>query len=83
MKKRSAVLHFIEKEREKGATDKEIRHKLLDAGWSMDIIHHAMHKREDNSAHKTQQTKTVGLKINPVTLVIFGLLAIMLLALFA
>ncbi len=44
MQKRSAVVSFIEEERAKGLTNKEIQHKLLDAGWQMDIIHKVMDK---------------------------------------
>ncbi len=42
MQKKSAVIAFIEEQRSTGATDKEIKHQLLDAGWHMDIIQHAM-----------------------------------------
>jgi hypothetical protein len=42
MSNKSAVLHFIEEERGKGTSDQIIRHQLLDAGWHMDIIQHAM-----------------------------------------
>jgi hypothetical protein len=57
MRKKPAVLHFIEEERSKGTKDTEIRHKLLDAGWHMDIIHHAMHKKDDH-AHQPESTAT-------------------------
>ena len=46
MHKKSAVPEFIEEERAKGTKDKDILHKLLDAGWHMDIIHHVMHKED-------------------------------------
>lgn len=46
MAKKGNVMHFVEDERAKGAKDKDIRHKLLDAGWHMDIIHNAMHKND-------------------------------------
>jgi hypothetical protein len=49
MSKKSAVVHFIEKERNRGLADKEIRHKLLDAGWHMDIIQRAMTPASSNS----------------------------------
>lgn len=42
MKGKSAVEAFVESERTKGAADTEIIHKLLDAGWHMDIIQWAM-----------------------------------------
>jgi SOS response regulatory protein OraA/RecX len=85
VKKRPAVLHFIDEEREKGATDQQIRHKLLDAGWHMDIIHRAMHDREDQTAHKRAgkgQQKPVWQRINPMILIASGLVVIVLLALF-
>lgn len=46
MQGKSAVLMFIEAERAKGASDQQIQHKLLDAGWHMDIIQKAMNHRE-------------------------------------
>ena len=53
MQKKSAVIHFIEDERTKGTSDKEIQHQLLDAGWHMDIIQHAMHAKPQQ--HKVQK----------------------------
>lgn len=50
MHKKSAVLEFVEKERAKGTSDQDIQHKLLDAGWHMDIIHQVM---ETNTAQPT------------------------------
>lgn len=48
MSGKSTVLHFIEKERANGASDQQITHQLLDAGWHMDIIHNALnHDNED------------------------------------
>jgi hypothetical protein len=46
VKKKPSVLHFIDEEREKGTSDKDIIHKLLDAGWHMDIIQRALHSGE-------------------------------------
>ena len=37
-------MEFIEKEKKKGTSEEEIQHKLLDAGWQIDIIHHALDK---------------------------------------
>lgn len=42
MDKKSAVVTFIETERANGKSDTSIQHKLLDAGWQMDIIQWAM-----------------------------------------
>ncbi len=42
MKKKSAIPHFIEVERTKGRTDAQIRRKLLDAGWHIDIVQSAL-----------------------------------------
>ena len=49
MQKKSAVLRFIDEERAKGASDKEIRHQLLDRGWHMDIVQSAMDTKHDES----------------------------------
>lgn len=83
-KKRPAVLHFIDKEREKGATDQQIRHRLLDAGWHMDIIHRAMHSGEGQPRPKSRRQKPVWQKVNPGPLVLVGLVLVivLLLALF-
>ena len=40
--KKPAVPNFIEIERAKGKSDEEIKSKLLDAGWHMDIVLSAM-----------------------------------------
>jgi hypothetical protein len=87
VKKRPAVLHFIDKEREKGATDQEIRHKLLDAGWGMDIIHRAMDEKDAKPIRKKpakhkNAPQAIWQKINPAFLVLAGLLVIFGLALF-
>ena len=42
MSKKSAVAQFVHDERKKGKDDKEIQHQLLDAGWQMDLIKHAL-----------------------------------------
>jgi hypothetical protein len=89
MQKKPAIRQFIESERERGATDKDIRHKLLDAGWHMDIIHHAMDKM-DNEFHEiwgargNQPGRPSGLRqklgnpwlIIPVAVVLIVLLAV-------
>ena len=45
MRDKPAVLRFIDEERGKGTSDKVIQHKLLDAGWHIDIVHHALDKK--------------------------------------
>jgi hypothetical protein len=40
--RKPAVVKYIEENRAKGKTEQEITHNLLDAGWHMDIIRHAM-----------------------------------------
>lgn len=88
MKKRPAVPHFIEEEREKGSSDQEIRHKLLDAGWHMDIIHRAMNEKDAKPArtifakHKNSR-QTAWQKINPVFLMLAGVVIVLSVALFA
>ncbi len=46
MQTKSTVLIFIETERAKGVGEQKIQHKLLDAGWHMDIINKAMAHQE-------------------------------------
>lgn len=58
MKGKSAVLTFIDKERAKGAKDKEIRHKLLDAGWHMDIVSRAMKDHKPKTPHAPRKPLT-------------------------
>lgn len=41
--KRPSVVSYIKSERVAGKSDQQITHELLDAGWQMDIIAHAMH----------------------------------------
>jgi SOS response regulatory protein OraA/RecX len=87
VKKRPAVLHFIDEERGKGTGEQAIRHKLLDAGWHMDIIHRAMGEKEVKSTHKKAAKRkntrqTIWQKINPAFLVLAGLVVILGLALF-
>ena len=61
---KSAVHKFIEDERGKGSTDQEIQHKLLDAGWQMDIIQHTM---DQKTVDKLESTNTlVGKPVKPV-----------------
>lgn len=43
MVKKQGVAHYIEEERAKGKSDQQITHDLLDAGWQMDVIQHALH----------------------------------------
>lgn len=44
MSKRPNVVSFIRGERKAGKSDEQIRHDLLDAGWQIDIINHALEK---------------------------------------
>ena len=53
MSKRPNVVSFIRRERKAGKSDEQIRHDLLDAGWQIDIINHALEKNP--SAPKTPQ----------------------------
>ena len=46
MSKKSSVIEFIEKERAEGKSNRQIKHDLLDAGWHMDIIKHALGELE-------------------------------------
>lgn len=57
MQKKSAVLRFIDQERAKGTSDKEIQHQLLDAGWHMDIIQNAMHSKQSSQLLETSNTR--------------------------
>lgn len=57
MQKKSAVLQFIDEERAKGKDDQQIQHALLDAGWHMDIIQSAMHKKESTTIHTKPVSK--------------------------
>ncbi len=50
MQKKSAVIAFVEDERAKGVGDLDIQHKLLDAGWQIDIIHWALGKTAGDQA---------------------------------
>ena len=58
MKKPSSVTAFVDDERAKGKSDAAIRHQLLDAGWHMDIIKHAMAKKpvSDDTVVKQKTT---------------------------
>lgn len=49
MSKKTGVITFIERERTNGKSDIEIQHLLLDAGWQMDIIRHAMDENPKKS----------------------------------
>ncbi len=83
MQKKSAVLHFIDEERSKGKSDKDICHQLLDRGWHMDIIQNAMHKKHNDSTpakHTVPVTKKFSATHlqNPYIWVgIFGLLVLL------
>jgi hypothetical protein len=50
------VLGFIERQRADGASDKEILHRLLGAGWPADIIMKAL---EHKAAEKVESFKQV------------------------
>jgi hypothetical protein len=54
--RKSAVHKYIEDERGKGSSDKDIQHKLLDAGWEMDIVQHVM---EHKTAQKLESQNTI------------------------
>lgn len=58
MKKQSAVMEFVDAERAKGKSDKAIQHDLLDAGWHMDIVRHALGKKTHNTPNMKTKAKT-------------------------
>lgn len=43
MTKKPSVTQYISDKRAEGLNDSEITHKLLDAGWHIDVIHKVMH----------------------------------------
>jgi hypothetical protein len=55
MSKKSTVIRFVEKERSRGSSESEIQGKLLDAGWHMDIIQHAMGQNEMRGSAATEK----------------------------
>jgi hypothetical protein len=42
MRGEPAVVRFIQEQKQKGTSEKKIKEMLLQEGWHMDIIHHAM-----------------------------------------
>lgn len=62
MKKKPDVPHFIEEERQKGRSDEEIRRKLLNAGWQIDIIHNAMQNKRRSVTLQTPVNKALSYK---------------------
>lgn len=82
MDKKSAVLKFIERERAEGATDQEIQHHLLDAGWHMDIIQRAMgaelsHKTNNHTPEKRKlDVRRIQLLAAGLALIFLMLLAV-------
>jgi len=68
MQKKSAVIGFIEEQRAKGIDDKEIQHQLLNSGWHMDIVQHAMqaiHGDKSSSPAVDRPKKIKSELINP------------------
>ena len=54
--KRPNVVSFIRNGRETGKSDDEIRRSLLDAGWQIDIINHALDKQSARVAKTSQKS---------------------------
>ena len=70
MQKKPMMSHFIEEQRARGRSEKEIQSQLLEAGWQMDIIMHAMntnmHTYQDNQVKPLRQ----GMINEPIRLVL-------------
>lgn len=70
MAKKDSVPVFIEKERRKGTGDEEIVHKLVEAGWHLDIINEAIKKvgvrKPMPGVNSTDQDKIFGVPRKPL-----------------
>jgi hypothetical protein len=83
MQTKSGVLHFIEEGRKKGKTDKQIKSQLLDAGWQIDVVNHAMEgKPHDHpvSAHTPIQSSRLSMMLHHPAFIAVAFLVLTVLA---
>lgn len=58
-------MEFVAAERAKGKGDKAIQHDLLDAGWHMDIVRHALGKKTHNTPNMKTKARAAEATVSP------------------
>jgi hypothetical protein len=63
MAKKTGVLAFVEEQRRHGLSDESIAHDLLEVGWPIDVVQHALHGKGDHSPDMSRRSKTTKLTL--------------------